>query len=95
MKCYHHPDRDAVATCTECGRGLCKECADVYSKPLCADCAVSYAKRIKENLEKAYLLSAILLLFSAILIFLPVSIHTQKVLLPLSLSRASPMAGTS
>lgn len=71
MKCYHHPDRDAVATCTECGRGLCKECADVYSKPLCADCAVSYAKRIKENLEKAYLLSAILLLFSAILIFSP------------------------
>lgn len=56
MKCYHHPDRDAVAVCTECGRGLCKECASFYAKPLCPECAVSKALRIKQNLEKACLL---------------------------------------
>ena len=56
MKCYHHPERDAVAVCTECGRGLCKECASFYAKPLCPECAVSKALRIKQNLEKACLL---------------------------------------
>ena len=56
MKCYHHPDRDAVAVCTECGRGLCKECASFYAKPFCPECAVSKALRIKQNLEKACLL---------------------------------------
>jgi len=26
MKCYYHIDRDAVATCGACSRGLCMEC---------------------------------------------------------------------
>lgn len=56
MKCYHHPDRDSVAVCTECGRGLCKEYASFYAKPFCPECAVSKALRIKQNLEKACLL---------------------------------------
>lgn len=60
MKCYHHPDRDAVAACTECGRGLCKECASFYARPLCSECAVSKALQIKQNLEKACLLFAAL-----------------------------------
>ena len=25
MKCYYHPNEDAVATCARCGVGLCKE----------------------------------------------------------------------
>lgn len=30
MKCFHHPDRDAVAICKSCSRALCLECtADV------------------------------------------------------------------
>lgn len=28
MKCYYHPDRDAVASCKKCGRAICKECFD-------------------------------------------------------------------
>jgi len=27
MRCFHHRDRDAVAACKSCGRGLCPECA--------------------------------------------------------------------
>ncbi len=38
MKCYHHPDRDAVSTCSVCGKALCKECTDKYSPILCEKC---------------------------------------------------------
>ncbi|KGM93542.1 hypothetical protein IRP63_14205 (plasmid) [Clostridium botulinum] len=27
MKCFNHPERDAVAICKSCNKGLCKECA--------------------------------------------------------------------
>ena len=27
MKCFHHPDRDAVGSCKTCGQGFCPECA--------------------------------------------------------------------
>jgi hypothetical protein len=27
MKCYYHPERDGVAVCKACGRGVCLECA--------------------------------------------------------------------
>ena len=27
MKCFHHPERDAVAVCKSCHRGLCPDCA--------------------------------------------------------------------
>ncbi len=46
LRCYHHcncEDRPAVAQCSECGKGLCRECADKLTSPntgklLCADC---------------------------------------------------------
>lgn len=39
MKCYYHPEQEIVATCTECGRGLCKACASKWEPILCDDCA--------------------------------------------------------
>lgn len=38
MKCFNHEDREAVATCQRCGKGLCKECASKYTPCLCDDC---------------------------------------------------------
>lgn len=39
MKCYYHSDRDAVATCQQCGRGFCQECFDErLSDGLCDEC---------------------------------------------------------
>lgn len=46
LRCYHHcncEDRPAVARCSVCGKGLCRECADRLTSPntgklLCADC---------------------------------------------------------
>jgi len=45
-KCFHHPSQDAVATCRGCGKGICKDCYDVYGvssgeyagQALCYDC---------------------------------------------------------
>ena len=41
MKCYYHPERDAVAECVECSKGLCNECADKRNPPTCDGCGVS------------------------------------------------------
>lgn len=39
MKCFNHPEREAVATCQKCGKGLCKECAEKYTPCMCDPCA--------------------------------------------------------
>ena len=31
MNCYNHPNKEAVGTCIDCGKGLCNECMDHYS----------------------------------------------------------------
>ncbi|MBQ8177037.1 MAG: hypothetical protein IJ035_08410 [Oscillospiraceae bacterium] len=41
MKCFYHPERDAVAQCNECKRGLCRECAQKWNPPHCDGCGVS------------------------------------------------------
>lgn len=48
MKCFYHQKKDAVGTCQNCGKGLCKECAGKYTPCLCDDCAVNI-KLIEEN----------------------------------------------
>lgn len=55
MKCYNHPERDAVSTCTKCGKGLCKECTDKYSPILCDECRQEYEiKQEEERLNYEY-----------------------------------------
>ncbi len=39
MKCFNHPEREAVATCQKCGKGLCRECAEKYTPCMCDPCA--------------------------------------------------------
>lgn len=50
MNCYYHPDRQAVAQCVDCGKGLCQECAGPNTKkvPLCPDCA---KKRLRKSIR--------------------------------------------
>jgi len=38
VKCYKHNNLDAVSTCNSCGKGLCSECTNYFSKPICLDC---------------------------------------------------------
>jgi uncharacterized membrane protein HdeD (DUF308 family) len=42
MKCYYHPEVDAVATCMSCGKAICQSCAvDVTGKVYCQQCLAS------------------------------------------------------
>lgn len=38
MNCYYHPDREAVAQCSDCRKGLCYACASRYAAPICPEC---------------------------------------------------------
>jgi hypothetical protein len=49
MGCYKHPDKTVVGTCPECGKFLCKECADKYESHLCDGCE----EKRKANAQKA------------------------------------------
>ncbi len=40
MKCYFHPEVDAVGVCTSCGKGLCSSCKlELVGKLYCQSCA--------------------------------------------------------
>ena len=41
MKCFHHPNDDAVATCPRCTRGLCPACAERFLPMMCEPCLVT------------------------------------------------------
>ena len=44
MKCFYHPDRDAVNTCSKCGQDICSECNYVTgTDPVCRNC---WAKQV-------------------------------------------------
>lgn len=44
MKCYVHPEVEAVGTCTNCGRAVCSDCAmDIAGKMTCKACAEKLA----------------------------------------------------
>lgn len=39
QRCFHHPRREAVARCPECGRFYCRECVTEHEgRVLCAAC---------------------------------------------------------
>lgn len=38
MNCYNHTVQPAVTQCPDCGKGLCRECASLYSIPICTSC---------------------------------------------------------
>lgn len=44
MKCFNHTEREAVATCQRCGKGLCRECAEKHMPCLCDTCAIQIQK---------------------------------------------------
>src|SRR4030042_2014342 len=39
MKCYYHPDSEAVNTCSRCGQSICAVCNLVTgTQPICRNC---------------------------------------------------------
>jgi len=67
MNCFNHPEETAVATCIDCGKGLCKSCASLYQMPICNECNLKRVKSEKGNILRVYLPSIIL--FIAGLVF--------------------------
>lgn len=49
MKCFNHTEREAVATCQKCGKGLCKECAEKYTPCLCDTCAAKVQRQVQDK----------------------------------------------
>lgn len=60
MNCYYHPLRPAVAQCPDCGKGLCKECASKYVKPICKECNDKRGKNEITNYSKPLIVCAIM-----------------------------------
>ncbi len=49
MKCFYHPQSDAVGICKNCHKGLCRECAnDVGDGIACKDNCEAKVKTINE-----------------------------------------------
>ncbi len=52
MKCANHPELDAVATCVDCGKGLCSDCTSAYEFPICESCNAGRVAGEKKELMK-------------------------------------------
>ena len=60
MNCYSHPGEVAVASCIDCGKGLCRKCADLYQMPICNECNLKRVRNDKGNIIRVYLPSILL-----------------------------------
>ena len=62
MNCYYHPSRPAVAQCPDCGKGLCRECASKYEKPICPECNNKRGKNATMSYAKPLIVCVLLFL---------------------------------
>lgn len=54
MKCFHHPDAEAVGVCKHCQKGLCRDCAvDLGSGLACPGACVDAVRRTSVMVERA------------------------------------------
>ena len=52
MKCYNHPEIEAIGFCTSCNKAICDECAvDIQGKLLCRECIAAGKIRNQETTE--------------------------------------------
>lgn len=59
-KCYKHPEEDAMANCSKCGKPICKDCAESCmvdgagydGKYLCYDCSKKIFEEDERKLKK-------------------------------------------
>jgi len=54
MKCFNHPDVDAVGSCSNCGKGGCRDClSEIEGMLLCGPCYETYREvAIEEACEE-------------------------------------------
>ena len=65
MNCYNHIDLPAVATCLDCGKGLCSECSNKYTILICDSCSLKRLYTEKSSIATRWGISiAIAILFT-------------------------------
>ena len=65
MNCYNHIDLPAVATCIDCGKGLCSECSNKYTILICDSCSLKHLYTEKSSIATRWGISiAIAVLFT-------------------------------
>jgi len=59
MNCFYHPETPSVATCIDCGKGLCISCASNLTETICKQCNTSRGsneiKSIRKDLFQVFL----------------------------------------
>ena len=60
MNCINHPHNSAVSQCQVCGKGLCIDCTNKFSKPICDDCYSASRSDQKKAVVTEILLSLLI-----------------------------------
>ncbi len=60
MNCFFHPEEAAAVNCVDCGKGLCKGCAEKYKIAICDECNLKRNKADKKVAIKKLIPSIIL-----------------------------------
>ncbi|MCL6612746.1 MAG: DnaJ domain-containing protein [Peptococcaceae bacterium] len=66
MACHRHPDRAAVATCRECGRGLCVECSAAFTVMACTVCVQNHNSVTMKKMNFELMINIMFIIFSFI-----------------------------
>lgn len=63
MKCFNHPDKDAVGLCQYCGKAVCNSCAQTFlGKVFCLGCSQALKRRVEAaSISKPFTLPLALL----------------------------------
>ena len=82
MNCYIHTNRPAVATCAQCGVGLCKDCVDnagynMNGRPLCHDCSLKVARVQVSDISKRKWWALVKFIFATIFLLIGFVIYSD------------------
>jgi len=67
MHCYYHENEEAVATCSRCGKSLCRRCAENFKPITCVDCVREAVEYTKQEMTKSIVLSVLLMIVGIII----------------------------
>ncbi|MCD6310271.1 MAG: hypothetical protein J7M18_06115 [Candidatus Eremiobacteraeota bacterium] len=88
MKCSNHPEKDAIAVCSFCGRGLCSDCAEeIQGRIYCKEngCKIWASRSFETSRKRAGFLlvvGVILIIVALVLNFIPPFDFFQSLDLP-------------
>lgn len=61
IKCYKHPEEDAIGICSKCGRGICTQCAETsHGRLICKDCLKTSTALTLKRLKAYSLVGALI-----------------------------------